>query len=145
MFATDVREFNSVLERCAQVFGPKELPNDLKTSYWDALKDIPLQQVKELATAHMKRGKFFPKPTELRPKDDRKDTRTAAMDAQFQEGEKRAIGNLEFLKRENPARYLLDVQLGYLDRTLATQPPDSPIHAQALEESRRIRALVRGY
>lgn len=146
MYRTDHADFTAILEGCAKVFGPKELTNDLKTTYWDALKDIPLQQIRELANAHMKRGKFFPKPTELRPKEEKPDaSRTAAMDAAFQEGEKRSVENLEDLRRSRPEFWRNDVWLRRCDRIIATESPSSPIYAEALKEAERLRPLVRGY
>lgn len=106
MYRTDETAFKATLTKCASVFG-KELKNELCSAYWDALKDLPLSTVERCAESHIRYGKFFPKPNELRPKDDApKTTRSAAMEVAFREGEERAAENLEELRLLNPARWL---------------------------------------
>jgi hypothetical protein len=74
MYPIDNDEFAKVLTEQATLFGlPKgvETITQLMDSYWSALKDVTIEAVKREATRHARYGKFFPKPYELRPKDDK--------------------------------------------------------------------------
>lgn len=145
MYQTDFDSFALLLKNLGEVFGKP--PTDTTTqAYWRALKDQPIEVVRRMAEVHTQRGRYFPKPAELRPKEDRPAvSRDAAMEAAFKEGEQRAVTNLDEVRRENPEQWRNDAWLRKLDRILATHDPSSPIYAQALEESHRLRPLVRGY
>jgi hypothetical protein len=83
MYQPDMDGFRSLLDAQALLFG-RDKPDDLLLqAYWQALKDLPLETVKACAAIHAKRGKFFPKPAELRPKSDRPDRDMAAERAHF--------------------------------------------------------------
>jgi len=45
----------------------RTLDDDLLRDYWDALKDLPLDVVREGFERHRKRGRGFPLPADLRP------------------------------------------------------------------------------
>jgi hypothetical protein len=69
VLATEFPEFESIIRKHAQVFG-KKLTDDLVQGYWVALKDVSLPTVIRCADNHLRYSKFFPKPMELRPRDD---------------------------------------------------------------------------
>lgn len=105
MHADDFPKFQALLEQLAQVYG-KKLTDELVKACWEALRDQPFARVRQLAEQHLRRGKFFPKPYELRPKEDPLPTsRTESMDAAFREAEDRAIRNLEELRQQDPAEW----------------------------------------
>jgi len=108
MYSTDQAAFREILNALGQVFG-KPVTDQIMGLYWDALRDQPIDLVKAMALAHTRYGKFFPKPKELRPKDDapKNDTRK---DAAFVEGEKRAWDNLEWERINNPQAWLARVR-----------------------------------
>lgn len=109
MYGDDFAQFQALLESLAVVYG-KEVNDQLVQTYWNSLRDLTLPRVKQLAEQHLRRGKFFPKPVELRPKEDPPPTtRTPSMDAAFREAEDRAIRNLEELRQHNPAEWELIV------------------------------------
>jgi hypothetical protein len=106
-------EFVLILNRLAVTFG-KDVTPELGAAYWEALKDLELATVKQCAEGHCRRGKFFPKPVELRPPaSEPVVTRSAAMDASFLEGERRAIENLEELRRQDKAAWRAEVRVRY--------------------------------
>ena len=65
----DFPEFRTLLETQAAIFRAPAPTDVLVEAYWNALRDVSLAAVKACASIHAKRGKFFPKPFELRPKD----------------------------------------------------------------------------
>jgi hypothetical protein len=69
VLATEFPEFESILQRHAQVYA-KKITDDLAQAYWVALKDISFATVRRCADNHLRFGKFFPKPSELRPRDE---------------------------------------------------------------------------
>lgn len=62
-------DFRALLDAQAAVFRAAKPDDVLVQAYWSALKDVSLDAVRSCAALHTKRGKFFPKPFELRPKD----------------------------------------------------------------------------
>lgn len=73
MHKPDFDEFRALLNALAVTFA-KPQPDDRQVqAYWLALKDQSLASVKRCADHHTRYGKYFPKPVELRPKDDKPD------------------------------------------------------------------------
>ncbi len=82
MHKPDFPEFRALLDRCALILGPGDWkdpetkakldkpPDDIVEAYWVALKDLPLEVFKRAVESHLKRGKWFPRPFQLRPKED---------------------------------------------------------------------------
>lgn len=66
----EVEKFNQLLEELAGVFG-KKFDDKLEGRYFEALKDLPFATVERCAREHIKHGKYFPKPRDLRPKRER--------------------------------------------------------------------------
>lgn len=98
MHQADFEGFTALMQRVAAVYS-KKLDDNMIQGYWTALKDQSLITITELANAHTRYGKFFPKPIELRPKDDKPEPTS---DGKFEEGEERAIVGLEDLRRTDP-------------------------------------------
>lgn len=141
----DFEPFSALLDQlCATWNRPAN--DDLAKAYWSALKDVRLSEIRTnveriLRTATGKQP--FPKPAELR-NEAPKDKSVAARQA-FENGETFCVANLEALRRTDPEAWRRDTWLRKLDRLLVTEPVDSPIYAQALDEARRLRPLVRGH
>lgn len=101
MHPADFDGFTAVMGQLASVYG-KKLDDVTVQGYWRALKDRPLSSVSSLADKHMRYGKFFPKPFELRPKDEK-----PAADAKgIHEGDIRAEKRLEEFRRRDPEGWL---------------------------------------
>lgn len=78
MYKTDFPDFQKTIDRCADAFS-KPRPNDeILQTYWRALQDQSIESVRQCADKHIRYGKFFPKPYELRPKDDKPATNVSA-------------------------------------------------------------------
>jgi hypothetical protein len=140
MLTSDLPEFEAIIESCEKVFG-KELDDDTVRVYWDALKDLSLATFRRLAEHHIRNGKFFPKPFELRPKEERGVVRDAAGDASFREAEARCVANLEDLRRRDPAQWSARVSLAKLDRLIATTHESHPGYQHILNEWRAARGI----
>ena len=65
----DFEDFRKLLDQQAEIFRCAKPSDVLVQAYWQALTDVPLEAVQRCSALHLKRGKFFPKPFELRPKD----------------------------------------------------------------------------
>jgi hypothetical protein len=102
MHQGDFDAFRTLLERLAKLYG-KKLDDELVQMYWRALKDQSLTTVTERVESHIRYAKFFPKPFEIRPKDDAPEP---TPDGKFEEGEERAMRNLEELRRMNPSEWM---------------------------------------
>lgn len=142
MQRSDYSEFRALLDRCAEVYGKPKPSDGLMEAYWASLLDVHFTLVKRCAESHLKHGKFFPKPAELRPKEDKPAAvRDPSADAAFQAGERRAAENLEDLRRRDERAWRHEVNLRKLDRIMATEHPGSPIYAQARREWLQARGL----
>jgi hypothetical protein len=106
MQTSDLPIFEEIIKRLEKVFG-KEIDDETMEAYWGALKDQPLAMFRKLADHHIRNGKFFPKPFELRPKEERGVVRDKTSDDAFREAEDRCIRNLEELRQQNPDQWLL--------------------------------------
>lgn len=73
MLLSDRPAFEAELRQLEDVFG-KKLDDGTLALYWNALHDISLGAFKARCLNQLKHGKFFPKPSELRPKGDAEDT-----------------------------------------------------------------------
>lgn len=116
MYQTEFEDFSNVLRKLSEVFG-KKLSDEMTQAYWSALKDQPLSTAIRLAEQHTRYGRFFPKPVELRPKEDRPKLAADPIgEAKFREGEARAIANLEELRRRDPVAWREEVAARYAAR-----------------------------
>ena len=128
----DFADFRALLDRCAEVYGKPKPSDGLIEAYWAALLDLNFALVKRCAEAHLKHGKFFPKPAELRPKEDKpQSVMDPKADAAFREGEARAIRNLEELRRQDSEAWRKEVRVRHLDRLIATLPQGSAAYEVA--------------
>jgi hypothetical protein len=140
MYPTDFELFTGLLRQLSEVFS-KKLSDEMVQAYWGALKDQPLPIVRRLADQHTRYQKFFPKPFELRPKEERPVSRDAKADADFKFAEARCIANLEDLRRKDPDRWQSHVRMGKLDRLIATTHESHPAYQGILNEWRQARGI----
>jgi hypothetical protein len=102
MHQNDFDAFATLMQRLAKIYG-KKLDDDVVQGYWRALKDQTLTTITERVESHIRYAKFFPKPFEMRPKDDKPDP---TPDGKFEEGEERAMRRLEEMRQENPQAWM---------------------------------------
>lgn len=69
MLATERPEFRKVIEKLGRVYD-RQISDDLLADYWDALRDIPLPQLRARVEGYVRTGKFFPRPRDLRENPD---------------------------------------------------------------------------
>lgn len=139
MLASEFPEFESVVRRLEKVFA-KKIDDDTMQAYWGALKDQQLITFKRFAERHERYGKFFPKPADLRSKEDKlPEVPGGKDDAGFKDGEARCIRYLEELRKRDPEEHRREVGRRQLDRILATQHPGTSLYEAALNEWRPTR------
>lgn len=102
MHASELDAFTRLMKRMATTYG-KKLDDELTQAYWVALKDQPLDRITALADHRMKHSRFFPKPVELRPHEERI---APSADGKFEDAELRAVKNLEEMRQKDPVRWL---------------------------------------
>jgi len=105
MHTNDLEAFKWMLKRCGKTFG-KKVDDELVEAYWAALKDEPLSTVERLAGHQMRYGKFFPKPSELRPKADKAPEDRSEADKKFRTCEDACIRSLEEMRQHDYAGWL---------------------------------------
>lgn len=142
MRANEFGEFALLMRQFEKIFS-KKIDDETMQLYFRALNEVPLSVVRRKADDYLKRAKFFPKPSDLRPKDEPgvSTTRSPSMDAAFKEAEERCIRNLEELRREDPERWRKEVTLRKLDRLIATTEPSHPAYPGILREWRISRGI----
>jgi hypothetical protein len=141
MYPTDFEQFGGLLRQLSEVYS-KKLTDEMVQAYWDALKDQSFKSVRQLADQHLRSQKFFPKPFELRPQEEKpKVVRDAAAEAAFKEGETRCIRYLEELNRLDPDRHRSEVTVRRLDRLIATTHESSPAYQRIRCEWLEARGL----
>lgn len=135
MHASDRDEFFALLDQLAEVFGKPKLDDVKSQAYWRALRDLPLATIRRCAESHQRFGKFFPKPVELRPREDKPPIEASPR----HEAELRAAiaynrATWEELRRQDPEGYTYEHGMAVAARAMATTEEGSPIYAQALAE-----------
>lgn len=70
MLSNEYEEFKALMETTALVFN-KKLTDELVQAYWGGLDNVALSIVREAMGRAVRFGKFFPKPFELRDRDDK--------------------------------------------------------------------------
>lgn len=66
MISDDFDRFSKLMGQLASVYG-KRLDDGQVQWYWDALKDRDIADIERRANEYSRKGKFFPKPVNLRP------------------------------------------------------------------------------
>jgi hypothetical protein len=94
MYVSDFGEFESAIRRLEKIFA-KKIDDETMQAYWGALKDQSLLAFRKYVERHERYGKFFPKPSELRPKEEK----LPVVSGGLREVEDIAIKQLEELRR----------------------------------------------
>jgi hypothetical protein len=129
MHSPDKRNFDQLMDTLGETFG-KPVTDLMKQTYWVALKDQPWEVVEICAKSHSRYGKFFPKPAELRPKDEKRlHQDTAGLDA----SEKFITDTWEQLRQRDPEQYWIAFKAAYLARLPFRFPVDSPQYREAYQ------------
>lgn len=131
MLAAEYPEFEKLLKKHAQVFS-KKLTDEMVDGYWAALKDLSLPTLSRCADSHLRYGKFFPKPIELRPKDD-SPAAGVKEDKSFKAAVEQNIRQWDERLRENPIRARRDLLNAYGARTGINELPGSQAYYDRLE------------
>lgn len=110
MYASEYDQFVRAISTVAAVYG-KTLDDQQVKFYWDALQDRPLADVENRIGRYAKKGKFFPKPRDLRPvePDEEKIESNPAAEARYQDalGENERNWNARLTSDGSMARLLL--------------------------------------
>ena len=69
MMRHEMQDLRKLLDEHAEIFRIPKLTDGALQAYWNALSDVPFPAVQGCAANHLRKGRFFPKPAELRPKD----------------------------------------------------------------------------
>jgi hypothetical protein len=127
MHSPDKRNFDQLMDTLGETFG-KPVTDLMKQTYWVALKDQPWEVVEICAKSHSRYGKFFPKPAELRPKDEKRlHQDTAGLDA----SEKFITDTWEQLRQRDPEQYWIAFKAAYLGRLPFRFPANSLQYGEA--------------
>lgn len=140
MYTTDRDAFTETLRKLGGVFG-KEPDAALVTCYWEALKDLPIETVKRMADQRIKHGKFFPKPAELRPSEE-KPRRDSRDDHAFKAAEAACVAFLEEMRRADPEGHRRYVAKARIARLEVVGDRSSVTYA---EEMRQLREIAYGH
>lgn len=70
MLLSESERFDAIMLELTEIFG-KKLDEVMRRRYFEVLRDVPVEAFERMAREHMKEGKFFPKPRDLRPREKR--------------------------------------------------------------------------
>lgn len=70
MMAAEFDKFVELIRKLEKLYGKKGLDDETMQMYWAALKELSFPTFEKKVAEHIKRAKFFPKPAELRPRED---------------------------------------------------------------------------
>lgn len=137
MRASEADEFDAMLKDWADTLCKKLEPNVAK-SYWNALKDLPLATIRRRGDEHVKRNKFFPKPCELRPRDEKPEPSVEANKSaqDFRVAEQRCVRNCDDMLVVDPLGTKWLVLDAYVARIEVQEDPRSIAYAEKMEFAR---------
>jgi len=135
MLAAEFAEFETLLRKHSQVFS-KKLTDEMVQGYWESLKDLSLATVRRCGDNHLRYSKFFPKPAELRPRDE--SPKSVKEDHAFKASLEHSVRNWDERLRLEPigARWLLLEAL--VARFDATDDASSFVHAERMDWARSV-------
>lgn len=136
MLASEYAEFEALIRKLEKLYG-KAIDDDTLAAYWAALRELPLGLVRRRIDEHIKRQKFFPKPAELRPKDE-KPERSPDHEKSFQAAVDRNVRNWDEGLRTDPLGtkwLLLDA---YVARIGVQEDPSSVVYAEKMAWARDV-------
>jgi hypothetical protein len=103
MLASEFPEFEVAIRRLEKIF-TKKLDDETMQAYWGALKDQHLATFKRFVERYERYGKFFPKPSDLRAKEDK--LPPVEDHNSLRAAEDLTIRNLEDLRQKDPRAWL---------------------------------------
>jgi hypothetical protein len=130
MHSPDKRNFDQLMDTLGETFG-KPATDLMKQSYWMALKDQPWEVVEMCAKSHSRYGKFFPKPFELRPKDENRPI--VRNDSEVQSRHDFVAETWEQMRKADPEKFWRDFKAAYIARLYFRFPVDSPQYREAYQ------------
>jgi hypothetical protein len=129
MLTEDFGRFEVAIRKLEFTYS-KAVPDEMMQAFWVALKDLPFEQVQERINAHVRYNKFFPRPVELRPKEDRPRDKGAAEDGAFKAAEAASIRHLEELRKVDPKAWIVELAKRNLGRLLVEHTEDSEVYRE---------------
>jgi hypothetical protein len=134
-------DFSRELKQLCASLG-KAYTDALVQAYWRALRDVSLEEVQahvERILLNAKKETKFPRPADLRSTPPTQ--LTPPSDPAFRDAETKAIRNLDEIRGSSPDEWRARVNVGKLDRIIATADPGSVEYARALCEWREARGI----
>lgn len=146
MHRDDFEAFRAQLNAVAAGF-QKPIPDDLVVqTYWEALRDLSLDTFIRCAKTHVRFGKYFPKPAELRPADEKPDA--VKSDGVFKAAVEDAQRWCDAMKRDGSALSMAKLRDAYFTRLMITTREDDPAFPEVKREWNRagdqLRAAMKG-
>lgn len=105
MLRDDFMRFEKAIRGLEFTYG-KKISDEAMQQYWAALKDLAFEQVNECIQRHIRYAKFFPKPVELRPKEDKPALKDPAFEAMKAEYERKEFDEMEGLRMRDPVEWM---------------------------------------
>lgn len=135
MHRPDFENFRGLLNSLATTFGKKP-PDDVQVqAYWAALRDLPYELVEQGARHHTRFGKFYPKPVELRPRDDKPGGAPESRNT-LDDAERDAERWRERVQASGDPLQYAALQDAAWSRKLATTDDRHPAYAETLRQAR---------
>lgn len=117
MYPIEFDAFKQAMERLSAVFG-KTLTDDLLQTYWQAMRDLPLSTIEAGAQRAARYGKFFPKPVELRPKEQQEVVLTGETADEVHRRIEAACRKMDEWRMLDPINFALEWNVQFFERKL---------------------------
>jgi hypothetical protein len=128
MYTTDFDRFRVALETHGECFG-KPVTDKIASAYWEALKDQHIAAFERASANHLRYGKFFPKPSELRPKGEK--APEPQDEKAINAANSASTEGWDALRRDNPRRFWKLFASAYMARLEFRFPPESAEYREA--------------
>lgn len=135
MAPNESEPFGNLLKSLRATFGGQPLTQAEIEVYWHALKDVPFSVVQRVAAQHVRYGKFFPKPVELRPREERAPAMTESGD-DGKAAEAKLLNRMDWDRVDAPVAFAVAFNIAHCAKQLVGLVEGQPGYAEALREYR---------
>jgi hypothetical protein len=144
MIAAEFDRFVELVRKLEKLYG-KTIDDETMQMYWGALKELPFATIERKINDHIKRAKFFPKPVELRPKEEASGFEQSEKSRrEFEQAVERNKAFWDEELRADPIGTKWKLLDAYLARISVQEQPSSIIYAERFKFAQEVcRELVR--
>lgn len=131
----DFERFEQLIRKLESIYG-KRIDDAAMQTWWRALRDLPYELLAQRVESHIRYAKFFPKPGELRPREDRPKETDQTAERKFKAAQAENMANWKRRLKEDELEMKWALLDAYLARIDMQYQRDSSEYAEKMDFAR---------